>query len=172
MMNLVVVLILLINYYNCITTAAQEDDWVGSYVDLVYGGQLNVCVSEVDGTYYGQGLYSELGYMRGVINGTSWTGNFYVAGIEAIRGNFSMQLENDGDAISGTYYQSPVGSISYNVNNTRISSSTPSDIECFKADVSMLTATADYDFTGAWREEGVPDDYPWYISSIIECVIE
>ena len=56
-------------------SAATPSTWEGSYPDPVYGGTINVCVTDVNCVYYGQALFSNVGYMRGTIDASSlqWT---------------------------------------------------------------------------------------------------
>ena len=76
------------------TTLAAPSAWNGIWNDPVYGGQIKVCVSEVSSVWYGQATISDTAYMRGTIDATTdvWTGNFYVQGIEAQRGTFSLTM--------------------------------------------------------------------------------
>lgn len=45
----------------CTTVQADPEDWVGVWEDPIYGGFFQICVSEVGGTYYGMGIFSNLG---------------------------------------------------------------------------------------------------------------
>jgi hypothetical protein len=128
----------------------QQTNWVGTFVDPTYGGNLTVCVSQVNGVYYGQAMISLVGYLRGTIDSSNtWTGQYFMAGTEAIRGNFTLTLNAGSTAYSGTYQQAG-SNIVYSVNNAnRLSSATPSDLECFKVDDDMLTMTSPWSLTSA-----------------------
>lgn len=130
---------------------AAQTDWVGTYADPTYGGNLAVCVSLVNGVYYGQALISSVGYLRGTIDASNvWTGQYFLAGNAAIRGNFTLTLNGAATAYSGTYQQAGSSDVVYSVTNAaKSSSSTPTDLECFQVDDSMLTTTTTYDLTGA-----------------------
>ena len=96
-------------------------------------------MSLVNGVYYGQGLVSDVGYLRGTIDSSNvWSGNYYLAGVEAERGTFSLTLSGDLSSYSGTYAQAG-STITYSVTSaSRSSSATPTDQACFKSDDSML----------------------------------
>lgn len=130
---------------------ADQTNWVGTYSDPTYGGLLNVCVTNVGGVYYGQALMSDVGYLRGTISSANvWTGNYYLSGLAGQRGTFSLTLSTDFSTYSGTYFQAG-SDISYTVSSAaRTSSLTPTDIQCFKADPSMLTATTNVNMTAAY----------------------
>ena len=112
-------------------------DWVGSYNDPIYGGYIRVCVSDVNSVFYGQGVFSELGYMRGTIDPStlSWTGNFWTAGIEEKHGSFNLTLASTLNHFNGSFSEfPPVGnpntfSLTYPATAPRTSSSTPSDMD-------------------------------------------
>jgi hypothetical protein len=76
------------------TAMAAPTAWNGVWNDPMYGGNIQVCVSLVSGVYYGQATISDTGYMRGTIDFATdtWTGNFYLQGIEAQRGTFSFAM--------------------------------------------------------------------------------
>ncbi|RYG63319.1 hypothetical protein EON64_16170 [archaeon] len=132
---------------------AAPTDWVGTYTEPTYGGNLVVCVSTItsgsDQTYYGQALLSSVGYLRGTIAGNVWTGQYVLAGVEAIKGDFTLVLDTSGATAtySGNYTQAG-SSIVYSAAGSQTSSSTPSDLDCFRVDDSLLTDTSTYDFTG------------------------
>jgi hypothetical protein len=139
----------------------NQFNWVGNYVDPTYGGNLAVCVSLVDGVYYGQGMISLVGYLRGTIDSSNkWTGEYFMSGNEAVRGNFTLTLSADNTTYSGSYQQTG-SNIIYSVNNAnKLSSTTPSDLECLKVDDNMLTMTSSWSLTSALKET----EYPWYIA--------
>lgn len=140
---------------------ADQTEWVGSYNEPIYGGSLMACVSLIGGVYYGQGTMSYLGYLRGTIDSSNvWTGNYFLGGLDAIRGTFSLALSSDGLSYSGTYTQTG-STISYTVSSAaRLSSATPSDMQCLKADDSMLTTSAPFNMTGI-----IGGEYTWYTSA-------
>ena len=45
----------------CTSVQADPEDWVGVWEDPFYGGDFHICVSQVEGTYYGMGIFSNLG---------------------------------------------------------------------------------------------------------------
>lgn len=139
--------------------------WVGTYADPTYGGNLAVCVSQVGSTYYGQGLISSVGYLRGTIDASNvWTGNYFVAGSAAIRGNFTLTFNTGTNTYSGSYQQTGATDVVYSVSNApKSSAATPTDEECFKADNSMLTMTTTYDITSALSYEYYTSY--WYLSA-------
>lgn len=126
-------------------------DWVGTFTEPIYGGNLAVCLSTItDGsttTYYGQALMSSVGYLRGTIVGNVWTGQYVVSGVEAINGNFVLVIDPTTSTYMGNYTQAG-STIVADASGTQTSASTPTDLECFKADDDLLTQTSFYDLTG------------------------
>lgn len=144
---------------------ADQFNWVGSYADPTYGGLLTVCVSQIGSTYYGQGLVSDVGYLRGTIDTNNvWTGNYYMAGNAATNGNFTLTLSGTFASYSGSYFQAGSG-ITYTVSSaSRTSSLTPTDEQCFKVDSSMLTTMVFVNMTAAYDAcEGENDCYKMYL---------
>lgn len=81
--------------------AVGSADWSGEYQDNTFGGLLSVCLSDVTEsdsgtTTVGQGMFSRFGYMRGVVSGNQWEGEFFMAGLEARRGSFNFTLNDNG----------------------------------------------------------------------------
>lgn len=140
---------------------ADQFAWQGYFEDPTYGGNLTVCVSLVNGVYYGQALISDVGYLRGTIDSANvWSGDYFMAGLAAIRGTFTLTL--NANSYSGSYTQSG-SNIVYSVSNAaQLSSASPSDLECFRADDSMLTMTQPFDLTGALADKS---GNLWYIAA-------
>ncbi|RYH05813.1 hypothetical protein EON65_43730 [archaeon] len=140
---------LVILFISC--ALAAPSDWVGTFTEPIYGGSLAVCLSTItDGsstTYYGQALMSEVGYLRGTIVGNVWIGQYVLAGIEAIYGDFTLVLDSTGATYTGNYTQAG-SNIVFSASGTQTSASVPSDLECFKVDDSLLTSSSFYDLTG------------------------
>lgn len=128
----------------------SSSNWTGTYNDPIYGGNIYVCVSDIDGVLYGQGGFSEVGYMRGIISDTDlWIGEFYTCGLEVKQGNFSLQLNSMTFDVEGTFYERP--GITYNMSTSKISDATPSDLKCMKTDDEFLTLSASSTYyTGLW----------------------
>ena len=137
----------------------MTSNWTGTYNDPIYGGEIHVCVSNINGILYGQAGFSELGYMRGVISNTDlWIGEFYTCGLEVKQGNFTLQLLLDSSSsttgvfnVTGTFNEKP--GIEYELTTTRSSSDTPSDLQCMKTDDTYLTSSSDAStsyYTGLW----------------------
>lgn len=129
----------------CSVNHTAASYWSGKFEDTTFGGSLFVCVSEVteaDTTVstIGQGMLSKFGYLRGQIRGDEWTGNYYLAGIEARHGTFSLSLAGDGLSYSGLFSES-VG-YSYAMGGNKLSTVVPKDTDCFKTDASLLTQSA------------------------------
>lgn len=146
-------------------------DWQGTYNDPVYGGNIALCVSATQtGVYYGQALFSNVGYMRGTIDATTfqWSGSFYTVGFEVKHGTFSVVLGTDGTTgkatLSGSFTELP--NILYSITSTRQSSVVPDDFDCFRSDISLLSSTGNYDFTGAWYDpsSSVSPPMPYYLA--------
>lgn len=128
----------------------MTSNWVGSYKDPIYGGYINLCVTEnVDGKTYAQAAFSQLGYMRGTISHkNTWVGDFFTSGLEAKRGNFTLSLVNDS-TLSGMFYEEP--GIQYEMVTNKINSDTPSDLECMKTDDELLITSESLPYyTGQW----------------------
>ena len=70
-------------------------DWEGTFNDPVYGGNFKVCVtysSELD-TYYAQGKFSDVGYIRGTVDAfDQWTSEYWMAGREGKHGSFRSSI--------------------------------------------------------------------------------
>lgn len=151
--------------YFTIATAAIPLDWQGTYNDPIYGGNISVCVSLANSVYYGQALFSKVGYMRGTINPATflWTGVFFIAGIETKQGTFSLQLSSGATTMmAGSFTENPT--VTYSMSSSRLSAQVPSDLECFRADNSMLTTTVSTDLTGSWNNAISMDPTPYYLS--------
>lgn len=117
-------------------------DFVGTYNDPIYGGNIDVCVSLLDsGEYIGQALFSEVGYMRGVINPTTlvWTGNFWSAGEEVKQGTFTLTYDSGSSSMTGGFTENP--GIYYTFTSTKSLAITPSDLACFKTDNEYLSSS-------------------------------
>jgi hypothetical protein len=136
------------NLYTKIYYGASPTDWTGTYPDSLYGGNYAVCVTLQGGVYYGQALFSEVGYMRGTIDPSNneWTGNWYMAGIESRRGTFVFSLSSN--TMTGTFTE-PNGA-QETVTSTRSSSTEPSPLQCFRADPEFLDGTGSFSFAGDW----------------------
>lgn len=134
-------------------------DWEGTFNDPVYGGNFKVCVtysSEFD-TYYAQGKFSDVGYIRGTVDAfDQWTGEYWMAGREGKHGSFNFSLTDPGGGnpleYSGYFNEMP--GYMYSFSGEKSSSSTPSDLECFRSDLSLLTSSSRFDFTGLWTVNG------------------
>ncbi len=124
--------------------------WNGKYTDPMYGGYFYICTSYVGGVTYGQGVFSELGYMRGTIDShNNFVGNFWTGG-EVKQGTFNLTLNNNG--FTGSFVELPT--IEIPITSSLLSSKTPTNLECFKADDSMLNPSVDkFDITGNWQTE-------------------
>lgn len=133
-------------YYGA--SAIDPNDWTGTYPDSLFGGEFKVCVTLHSGVYYGQALFSQVGYMRGTIDPSTndWTGNWYMAGIEGRRGAFSFSLS--AGAMTGTFTES--NGAQETVTSTRSSSTEPSPLECFRADPEYLDTTSSFSYAGNW----------------------
>ena len=61
--------------------------------DPIYGGNMHICVSDINGVLYGQGVFSKLGYMRGTITvGDVFTGEFWLQGWESMLTFLKLEL--------------------------------------------------------------------------------
>jgi hypothetical protein len=126
----------------------HPSDWTGTYPDSLFGGDFKVCVTLYNGVYYGQALFSQVGYMRGTINVSTnvWTGNWYMAGVEGRRGTFSFSLA--ADTMTGTFTES--NGAQETIISARSSSTEPSSLECFRADPEYLDFSTSFSFSGDW----------------------
>ncbi len=88
--------------------------------------------------------------MRGTIDShNNFVGNFWTGG-EVKQGTFNLTLNNNG--FTGYFLELPT--IQIPITSSLLSSKTPTNLECFKADDSMLDPLVDkYDITGNWRTE-------------------
>ncbi len=143
--------IFIIHYLALLSINQVKMEWVGTYNDPIYGGEIYVCVSQVEGNYIGQGVFSRIGYMRGKIENNLWSGNFWSAGLEVKQGSFKLQLETTGNTtFSGSFLEDP--EINYLISSNQTSSATPEDMECFKTDDDLLKADAPfYSLNGIWQ---------------------
>lgn len=130
-------------------------NWEGTYVDSIYGGNINVCVTLIDsGAYIGQALFSQVGYMRGPIdpNNLQWTGDFFTAGQEAKQGSFALNLNSLDSSIDGWFMEKAGLGINYTFSSTQLSSLTPSNLECFRTDASYLSSVPPaYTYSGLYN---------------------
>jgi hypothetical protein len=130
--------------------AFQPSLWNGVFTDGFLGGEMHVCVSSiVNNGFLAQAVISHAGYMAGRLEGANWSGQYFLAGEDAPHGTFSLDL--DGDSVTGTF--TPAGYlIGGSVESSRISSSTPADKECFRADPIMFAPDRNFgnQFEGRW----------------------
>lgn len=131
--------------------AADPSKWEGRWPDQIWGGKMHVCVSNVGSDYYGQATFSKIGYMRGKIdsNTNMWTGNFYLQGLAATRGTFSLILSTGSpNNYSGNWtingYDKPFATNSVQQEDT----TTPDDSVCFRTDNDLLTSSEEYYLSG------------------------
>lgn len=161
-------LIALTVFATAVTAAFVPTNWQGTYNDPIYGGNIALCVSESSGgIYYGQALFSNVGYMRGTINPATlaWVGSFFTAGFEVKHGTFSLTLGTGttGNAtLTGSFSELP--GIDYSLASTRWSSAVPGDFDCFRSDLSLLTTSTVFDFTGAWYDPAATIKVPYYLA--------
>jgi hypothetical protein len=127
---------------------AHPMDWTGTYPDSLFGGEFKVCVTLQGGIFYGQALFSQVGYMRGTIDSSTneWTGNWYMAGVEGRRGMFSFSLASD--IMTGTFTES--NGAQETLTSARSSTIEPSSLECFRTDPEYLELTRSFSFSGDW----------------------
>lgn len=146
---------------------AAPTDWNGKFTDSMYGGNLAICTSLIGSVYYGQGVISNIGIVRGTISGNVFTGEFYLAGQEAKRGTFSLTLNADvSTGYTGTFSEEPnPAAITIAVTGSRVTNTAPSEVECMKVDNSMLTRTAYTDITGVWYRSGNSNPYYYAVDS-------
>jgi hypothetical protein len=133
------------------TGSALETDWNGMFSEPIYGGNINVCVSEVNGVFYGQATFSWVGYMRGTIDSSGvFSGDYWTMGFEALQGTFELTLV--GSAYSGSFTQLPA--MTYSTSGTQLSTATPSDENCQRSDDYLLTSSEYYSSTGSYNSFG------------------
>lgn len=132
-------------------TYSAPTDWEGVFSEEMYGGEMHVCVSELEsGVYYGQAAFSTLGYMRGVIDPITdqWNGDYYLMGEASVIGTFQLELTQGApNTYTATWNQKP----GYEIQTTGVQSSTvtPSDVECFRTDNMYLgNSPAYFSYTG------------------------
>lgn len=135
----------------------SPSNWDGTFTDSVYGGNIQICTTYVasSNTYYGQGFFSNIGYMRGTISPTTdvFTGEFWMAGVESIHGTFSLNLNiNIGVTYSGTFTESKGNS--YTFSGDQVSSAIPSDSECLRVDEELLVSTEMFDLSAKTNYNG------------------
>jgi hypothetical protein len=133
-------------------TNAAPTDWNGVWTEPMYGGDVNVCVSVVDGVSYATAQLSTIGYMKGTIDASDvWTGNYYIMGQAVTKGTFSLTSANIADA-AATYAAVWTQAPGYNIgtSGTRKSSVTPADKDCFKTtDGALLSGAKMFDWNGS-----------------------
>lgn len=135
-------------------------NWTGSFQDNVFGGSLNVCVSYdiASDTYYAQGVFSLLGYIRGTIDQSTnvWSGEYCLSGLESRSGTFSFSLTetviDTGSILSygGQFVERP--GIPYMMYGNQTSAAMVSGLDCMEADTATMVAqaTTPYSYTGEW----------------------
>ena len=133
-----------------VSSLAAPSDWNGIFSEPLYGGVLNVCVSEVNGDYYGQAVISTLGYMRGTIDASTstWTGDYYMMGKSTVKGSFSLDL-TVSTTNSYTAIWTQESGITYTTSGTQTSTATPDDIACFRVENDYLTGSASFSYSGS-----------------------
>lgn len=73
-----------------------------------------------------------------------WTGNYYLSGLEARRGAFSLGLSSG--VMTGTFTESN-GAVEA-ISETQSSTTEPTDLECFKVDTELLDGSKEFTFSG------------------------
>ena len=141
-------------YVSCVY-GLDATSWSGSFQDNIYGGSLDVCLTwdSDTSTMYGQGLFSKVGYIRGVIvDNTTWTGSYCLSGQEGTTGTFTLELSDPGNSqplsYSGMFYQNP--GVMYTMSGNQTDTNAPTSSECFASDLSVLKMTDTYTYTGQW----------------------
>lgn len=145
---------------------ASQQDWEGCWPDQIWGGKIHVCVSTVGAVYYGQATFSKIGYMRGIIDSDDvWTGNFYLQGLSAPRGTFSLALSTGStNAFNGTWTLSGYQQTFTTSDIQQESATTPDDSMCFRADDDLLTSSEEYYLSGRYLHNS-NNVYTFYANS-------
>jgi hypothetical protein len=124
---------------------ASPGDWNGVFTESMYGGNMNVCVSQVEnGDHYGQAVLSTVGYMRGLIDSSTdqWTGNYYLIGDNAAKGAFVLDLTvSTTNSYTASWLQDGIETAMTSAG-TQSSTTTPTDVMCLRTDKEYLTGNA------------------------------
>lgn len=125
-------------------------EWTGKWTDNTFGGSVYVCVSQLLYTTNAQGMFSNIGYMRGSITEDNmWTGQYWMAGIESRRGQFQLMLNSSKESFDGIFTDST--GYNFKMNGYRQSGPdvSPSDIDCFRTSDDLLIDTSvPFNFSG------------------------
>jgi len=153
MLELITVVLLV-----CSFASAAETDWNGVFNDAIWGGSINVCVSNTNSKFYGQATFSDLGYMVGEIDSNDvWSGNFFIQGYDAQQGTFSFTLVSG--SFTGTWqYKGQQDSI--DTSGSQTSSVEPKADVCFKVDDNFIDANIanPFSISGTYKSDNSDTD--------------
>lgn len=132
------------------TAFASQENWEGVWPDQIWGEKIHVCVSTVGSEYYGQATFSKIGYMRGKIDSSDvWSGNFYLQGLSAPRGTFSLTLSTGSpNSFSGDWTLDGYDESFTTTSVQQEGTTTPDDSVCFRTDDDLLTSSEEYYLSG------------------------
>jgi hypothetical protein len=129
--------------------------WDGTWSDPILGGEIKVCTDTDDsGIVWGQGVMSNVGYMRGTINTDNvWSGSVIFPGQDVPTGSFTYTLTNAAPnpntfVVTSFSVKPFLGNTQGSLSGTQSSTDSPSDQECFKT--SMNYINKDFNYTGTF----------------------
>ena len=123
-------------------------NWEGAWTDSRNGnGRFYTCVIASQDGLKVSGVYSEYGYVSGVISedGYSLAGEFYESGADGPTGEFNITISADGNSFSGYYSFSDNLNNRFDWNEERVDVSDNQAANCWLESTSAVT-TAD----GTW----------------------
>jgi len=127
------------------TNAAWDGVWTDSLASEGYGGEFHICTTNtVDGVTVLTGVYSQVGYVRGVVHGQTVLGEWWEPGSRGAtpnHGNFTLRLGLNGSSFSGTWTHGAAGKVAGAWNEQRLSATRPSNLQCF-AESSQVPPSA------------------------------
>lgn len=138
-MTLLFTLLILFSF---IAKIASQTAWNGEYTDPVWGGSMYLCVSQVNGVNYVNGVFSEIGYIRGTVtdNFTITNANWYMQGYEGRHGTVTLTLTTSTTPATYTasWLDDGGNGYSYTSSGSQTGTDMPDPLQCFQPDDSCL----------------------------------
>ena len=161
--------ILLFFIFNALELAhAHPAHWVGTWTDPVWGGKIYIClITTTAGENYATASMSSIGFLYGQIDANNnYHGNYYIQGGAQTRGAFNFSLTDTNDEFNAVWKDAGnVKSYSHAATNyTRLSSDTPTDLECLRIDADWVAASETLYMTGTFEQKIPPSEHNQHIS--------
>jgi len=134
--------------------SGAANGWVGKWSDPVWGGNIYICVTTVDGVNYGMAGMSNIGYLKGTIDDSDvFTGNYYIQGREQRRGTFTLTMSTSTAASAVLKDAGNINSYSHSATGyTKENDDVPTDLQCLRIDDDWVAGTTQLYMTGTFQQ--------------------